>query len=294
MSACRAAGDTLQNTSRTPSSASAGLTWSCGPTDTPPEMITTSDPLSAAEMPSRVARRSSGSRCGGQRGGPGVGGQADQHRRVGVVDLARAQGFARRPQLVTGAEHRDAGPARDAQLSHAGRGGGAQLHARQPGPRLQHQHVGTHVLAGLAHVLARRHRRLGADRVPGALHVLLGDHRGGPGRDGRPGGDADRDAVADLVVGRGAGPGLADHVQGSAAFTGDHGIAVHGGAGEGGDVGGGAHLLGQDAAQSVVESQCLGREGADVLEDPVTGVGDRDEAGGHDSQHMRVGADWAA
>ena len=40
LAGCRA---TLQNTSRTPSSASAGLTWSWGPTETPPEMITTSD-----------------------------------------------------------------------------------------------------------------------------------------------------------------------------------------------------------------------------------------------------------
>ena len=50
---------TRQNTSRTPSAASAGLTWSCGPTETPPDETTTSA-ASAAANASSVAARSSG------------------------------------------------------------------------------------------------------------------------------------------------------------------------------------------------------------------------------------------
>ena len=48
----RAAAPRSRTPRATPSASSAGLTWSWGPTETPPEMITTSDCASAAPMPS--------------------------------------------------------------------------------------------------------------------------------------------------------------------------------------------------------------------------------------------------
>ena len=50
---------TPQNRSSTPRAASAGFTWSCGPTDTPPEPITTSASSIARANASSVAERSS-------------------------------------------------------------------------------------------------------------------------------------------------------------------------------------------------------------------------------------------
>ena len=75
---------TRQNTSSTPSSASAGLTWSCGPTDTPPEMITTSARSSAAASPASVAARSSGSRCAGPAIAPSAAASASS---IGAFEL---------------------------------------------------------------------------------------------------------------------------------------------------------------------------------------------------------------
>ena len=49
---------TRQKTSSTPQSSNAGLTWSCGPTDTPPETTSTS-PSRPARTAARVASRSS-------------------------------------------------------------------------------------------------------------------------------------------------------------------------------------------------------------------------------------------
>ena len=58
--ACRAGARTPQKRCSTPRSASAGFTWSCGPTETPPVTQTTSAISSAAVSAARVAVASSG------------------------------------------------------------------------------------------------------------------------------------------------------------------------------------------------------------------------------------------
>ena len=87
---------TRQNTSSTPSAASAGLTWSCGPTDTPPETSTTSDSAERRrQAPRVVASRSSASRRARAASAPAAAGEGGEHRPVGVVDLARARAARR-------------------------------------------------------------------------------------------------------------------------------------------------------------------------------------------------------
>jgi hypothetical protein len=53
---------TPQNRSSASWRANASFTWSCGPTDTPPETTTTSDSSSAAPIEASVASGSSGTR----------------------------------------------------------------------------------------------------------------------------------------------------------------------------------------------------------------------------------------
>ncbi len=92
----------------TPTVESAGRTWSCGPTETPPVMISRSARSSAsAERGLRRAevvgesehRFDDRAAASGERG---------QHRPVGVVDLTRAERLARCAQLIAGAQHHDA------------------------------------------------------------------------------------------------------------------------------------------------------------------------------------------
>ena len=99
---------TPQKRSSTPSSRSAGFTWSCGPTETPPETITTSAARAPPRAPRRVPSASSGTviRCDHlaarplHLGAEGVG--------VGAVDGAGPERRAGLGELVAGDEDGDA------------------------------------------------------------------------------------------------------------------------------------------------------------------------------------------
>ncbi len=101
---------TRQNTSSTPSPASAGLTWSCGPDrdaagddhDVVRSRARAASPASVAARSSRQPLRGRGDRAVG-------GGERIEHRRVRVVDLAWAERLAGGAELVAGG--RAPGPA---------------------------------------------------------------------------------------------------------------------------------------------------------------------------------------
>ena len=105
---------TRQKTCSTPSPASAGRTWSCSPTETPPQTIASvavERPPSASRVAVAVVADDPRPRELGARA-------LDQRRdrvRVRVADRARAQRLAGLLQLVAGGQHRDPRPDRAAR-----------------------------------------------------------------------------------------------------------------------------------------------------------------------------------
>ena len=109
--ACPGLWATRQNTSRTPSASSAGLTWSCGPTDTPPDETTTSAAAIAAGEGALGGRRGRRARSpADDHLGAGPRRLGGDRGRVRLVDLARLERLPGRHQLAAGGQHRDPRP----------------------------------------------------------------------------------------------------------------------------------------------------------------------------------------
>ena len=125
---------TRQNTSTAPSSARSPRTRSCSPTDTPPEVSSTSAVEPALERGARRFR-SSATDAVHLCLGAGPSHLRGEHHRVRLVDLAGAERLAGTAQLAAGREHGDARPPRARTSSSADRGERAELRraARVPG-----------------------------------------------------------------------------------------------------------------------------------------------------------------
>ena len=99
---------------------SAGLTWSCGPTETPPERTTTSASSRAAAMacargPLGVAHHADAQDLGARQRR-----QRGQRHPIGVVQLPVLQRAPRLDELVARGQDDDPGPARAAQNGPSG------------------------------------------------------------------------------------------------------------------------------------------------------------------------------
>ena len=172
-------------------------------------------------------------------------GERDQHRSVGVVDLARAERLARGLELIARGQHLDPGPAGDGQLGDAGRDRRAQFGGAQHGAGFEHRGARAHVLAATAYVVAEVCRGAGGDGAVLGVDVLLGDHRGGASGNRAAGRDANRLMVVQRVGGRQPGAGLGDDGQGAPGGAGHQRVAVHRRAGKRRDVAGGVQVGGQ-------------------------------------------------
>ena len=171
---------TPQKRASTPSAENASRTWSCSPTDTPPDTHTTSASQRARASAVRVAPRSSRTPLHRHHLGARAGGQRGQRRGVGAPDPAWAEPLAGLLQLVAGGQDRQARPAGAAHLGAARACCHAERRRPQRRSRAQHQSARPHVLARPADVGPVGHR---GHRYPavGALGALDRHHRGGAG-----------------------------------------------------------------------------------------------------------------
>ena len=172
--------DTPQNTSLTPSAASAGLTWSWGPTDTPPETIATSACSSAWPSACSVAARSSRRRWGGRGVAPQPVLSATS---IGALELWISPGPSGSPGArssspvhstwTVGRRDTDSSPRPAATAAPSSA-------ACRTTPADSTSVPALHVLAGVAHVLTRHHGLVDRDgpAVGVGVGVLLADHGG--------------------------------------------------------------------------------------------------------------------
>ena len=91
---------TRQSTSSTPHASNAGLTWSCGPTETPPETTSTSPARPRSTAASVASRSSAHDAAVDDLRARALREQAD-HQPVGLVDAARLGRRAERQQLAS-------------------------------------------------------------------------------------------------------------------------------------------------------------------------------------------------
>ncbi len=145
---------------------------------------------------------------------------------------------------------------------------------------------GGHVLAGAADVLARHDGGVDADLVALPFGVLLADDRGGAGGNRGAGGDADRLAVADGAVGGGPGAGLSGDPERAPGGAGDHRVAVHRRAREGGDVPGRADVVGEDSVERVGDGYVLGGQRMDRGEHGFARLRDGQKRSRHSAEHF--------
>ena len=238
---------TRQNRSSTPSVVSAGLTWSCGPTDTPPETATTSASSSAPARIASVAaaivghlprrapprRRSAAASAAsattlrlwiwpGPRSAPGATSSSPGGKHRHPRTRART---ARRP-----------GPPRRPRRARPGR---ARVPALSAAPTAR---AGPPRRRGCWRAVP--HRSRGRPRRPRSWTCSTRDHASAPAGTGGAGRDADRLAVAD-GGGRAGRPACDSSTTRSTrpAGTGPHGVAVHRGVGEPRDVAARADVL---------------------------------------------------
>ncbi len=231
---------TPQNDSSTPSSASARLTWSCSPTETPPQSTTTSE-SSAGAIAARVASRSSGAGPGDDHLRARPLGQGRDRVGVRVANAARAHLLAGLEQLVAAGEDADARAAAAGDGGRAERGEDAELRRAEPGAlrRARSPPAGCPRRHGACRA---RPRPPSSDQDPAVLGAGRLDPDDGVGarRDGRAGRDPDRLPGRQRRGGRVSRPRLADHAQGDrrlgprpAGVLGAHREAVHRGVVEG-------------------------------------------------------------
>ena len=201
--------------SRAPSAASAGRTWSCGPTETPPTVTRMSAPRQRRAHRRRSSRsRSSPTRTREMTSAPASRAAALQRVAVGVADLAGLQRAARIDQLVAGADERDPRLAHDRRARDVDRREHADLRSGQQRAGLQHDRADGDVVAGDAHVVARGRRpprsspcRCRCSSAPGARRRR---RRRGSARRSRRGSPC---PGCDLRAGAGPGARLVDDLQ---------------------------------------------------------------------------------
>ena len=166
---------TPQNSCSTPSSVNASFTWSCGPTETPPQTTATSA-SSARSRASRVAPGSSGHRSLAITSAPAP------RARAGIVCAFELRtppgriGSSGRQQLVAGADQRQPRTPRARGLRHAERREHAQLGRAEHGAGPQDRVAGTNVLARPADVAARGGVHLERDLAVPLRDLLDADH----------------------------------------------------------------------------------------------------------------------
>ena len=183
---------TRQNTSSTPQASNAGLTWSCGPTETPPETTSTSPASPASTAATRRVAVVADDAVVDHLGARALRQQA-HHQPVGLVDPPRLGRRAERQQLAAGDDQvqprRGGGPRprrrrprpapRCAGASAPRRRGASTSPARRSSPRHadvrpgRERALGRDVAVALVGQLglqdrvgARRERRAGRDRAP--------------------------------------------------------------------------------------------------------------------------------
>ena len=185
---------TPAKTSRKPSRASAGRTWSCGPTDTPPVVMSMSTSRSAARITATVASRSSPTRTRVTSSPPA---RCTAPPSAGPFESRMPPGGKRLAgvgQLVTGAHERDPRPPHDAGARDVQRREHAHLGRAEQRAGVDDERARPDVLAGRAQVqaLADRSRRRRSRRR--RRHDLLLGDRVGALRHRRAGRDAHRRA----------------------------------------------------------------------------------------------------
>ena len=209
------------------------------------------------------------------------GGERIEHRRVRIVDLARAERLAGGAELVARAQDLRPRAPVDGQLGRAGGDRRAQLGGAEQRTDAQYGRARAHVFPGAAQVVADGDLDPGQNRAVVDLDVLLWDHRGGAVRDRAAGGDPDRAAVAERRRRGGPGARLADHGQGPAGIPVDERVAVHSRARERRHVAGGSQIGGENPITGLVDRDPLGSERSGGAQHPLAGFGDRNQRGRH-------------
>ena len=250
-----------QKSRSTPSASSAGLTWSSGPIETPPEVSTTSASRARARTRPASPRRRRG-RARRARPRRPAGGSAPRSECSSTRGSARAQRLARRDELVAGREH----ATRGARWHDRGDAPGGDRRERQ---RAQAA-AGASTRAGRRHVpppaheVARRDGALERDRSP-LTRALDGHDRIGAVGQRRAGGDSGRRRpAARRIV---AGERSAGEREPRARVGVAQGVAVHRRVVEWRQVVRGVHVGGDDpAGERARERERLGRERREALE----------------------------
>ncbi len=177
--------------------------------------------------------------------------QGREQHAVRIVDAAGTEGLARLGEFVAGREHRDPQAAAHRERGVSGGGGEREGRGREALARRDHLGAPRDVLARRAAVGAALEAGGQADALAREPHILLHEHRVGPGRHRRPGKDPHRRARRGKTRGRSAGgeaPAHRQHRLALGAEVGEaHRVAIHRGIGEGRQVEPGAQGLGGDA-----------------------------------------------
>ena len=238
---------TRQNTSSTPAASSAGLTWSCGPTETPPETSSTSPASAGLDRGARGGQVVGDDRVHDDLGA-GALGEQPQREPVGLVDPARLRRRAHLEQLRPGREHVDDRAPAHRDLADAGGGerGDALDGERRAGGR-EHVAAGD-VLAAVADVVPAAQRPGRRHAVAVERGVLDAQDRVGAVGQRRAGRDPQRGPGRERGGGhlaRGDSPAIARGDR-RVGVGGAHRVAVHRGAVERREVDGAARVLGGD------------------------------------------------
>ena len=179
------------NTSR-PTLSTPALTWSSSPVETPPVVRIRS--WLPATFLQRVCQRrglvAQNAEIGDLAAQPAQ--HRHQHEAVGIEQLRRGAGLARRNQFVAGREHRDADAPDHVELGQAEGGGQRDILRPQPLAGFQRGMPKRNILAGRAHIGAGFQPRRQHDLLAFDADVLLHEDRVGAVRHRRAREDAHR------------------------------------------------------------------------------------------------------
>ena len=259
----------------------AGFTWSCGPTDTPPQTHTTSDLATARESASRVARRLVGTVSTPVTVAPARSAWARNGGSVRAPDAPGRQRQSRVDQLVAGHDQPEARPSRAAARLRARRWRARRARRGRPRGRRGARCRLPARLRRAPDVGAQGHRGH-ADPPVALVDALERHHRGCALGDGGTRRDANRVTGSDSRGRRVARPRLTGDGQVALGVRGE-GEAVHRRRVEGRDVHGARDVLRQHAAEGVRERHLLGRERVNGCQDEALSLVDR-----HVSGHPRI------
>ena len=212
---------------------------------------------------------------------PGEAHEGNEGVGVGAGDLPPAQDLLRLvdiDDLVATAHDRDSWAAMHQRVRHRQGGEDAQFRRAQERAGLKHDGAPAHILADVAEVGAGVSILVNGDNFPALVGVFLPHHPIGALRQRRPGKNAGAFSRSDDARREVPGRNLLDNakanrgrVGGTADVGGARRVTIHGGVGPGGDIEGAGDVLGQHAAQRVVEWYTKGGLLADILEDAERG-----------------------